>query len=120
MEARGEVRGGRFVAGFSGEQFGLPDAVDALRRMNKSPNNNEIVVISGTDPLNLAGVITPGVRISTTTKNQIAYLDGEPVAVRIGQDFRMLKECTNGVELRVRTALIRQRRPTNRRSSSRR
>ncbi|MFT4583809.1 MAG: ATP-dependent Lhr-like helicase [Gammaproteobacteria bacterium] len=120
MEARGEVRGGRFVAGFSGEQFGLPDAVDALRRMNKSPNNNEIVVISGTDPLNLAGVITPGLRIPATTKNQIAYLDGEPVAVRIGQDFRMLKECTNGVELRVRTALIRQPRPTNRRSSSRR
>ncbi|MFT4564354.1 MAG: ATP-dependent Lhr-like helicase, partial [Gammaproteobacteria bacterium] len=114
MEARGEVRGGRFVAGFSGEQFALPAAVDALRRINKCPSNGEIVVVSATDPLNLAGVITPGLRIPATTKNQIAYLDGEPVAVRIGEDLRMLKECPSGVELRVRTSLIKQPRTTNR------
>ena len=60
LEARGEIRGGRFVAGFSGEQYALPDAVGMLREVRRRPHSDEFVSLSGADPLNLAGILTPG------------------------------------------------------------
>ena len=62
-EARGEIRGGRFVAGFVGEQFALPEAVEALRRSRKTPPDGKLLLISACDPLNLAGILTPGPRV---------------------------------------------------------
>ena len=59
MEARGEIRGGRFVAGFVGEQFALPEAVDALRAARRIGPNNEPITLGSYDPLNLAGIILP-------------------------------------------------------------
>src|SRR5207244_5600113 len=62
LEDRGEVRGGRFITSFIGEQFALPIAVESLRAMRNIPNTEEIITISAADPLNLAGIVVPGAR----------------------------------------------------------
>jgi ATP-dependent Lhr-like helicase len=76
MEARGTIRGGRFVAGFSGEQFALPEAVDALRAVRKLPHTGRPVTISAADPLNLVGIVLPGPRIPALPTNSVTYVDG--------------------------------------------
>jgi ATP-dependent Lhr-like helicase len=82
MEARGEVRGGRFVAGTSGEQFARAEALDALRTVRRAPRDGrEVVEISATDPLNLAGVLTPGPRIPAVRGLRVRFTDGVPEAV---------------------------------------
>jgi len=76
MEARGTICGGRFVAGFSGEQFAHPDAVGMLREIRKRPRTGETVVLSAVDPLNLTGVVLPGLRIPAVATNTVPYVDG--------------------------------------------
>jgi ATP-dependent Lhr-like helicase len=76
LEARGTIRGGRFVSGFSGEQFAHPDAVDVLRTVRKQPKDGETVRLSAADPLNLAGVILPGARVPAVLTNTVTYVDG--------------------------------------------
>ena len=76
MEARGTVAGGRFVNGFSGEQYAHPDAVDVLRETRKRPRNGEMVTLSGADPLNLAGIVLPGPRVPALRTNSVTYTDG--------------------------------------------
>jgi ATP-dependent Lhr-like helicase len=78
LEDRGLVRGGRFVAGFSGEQYALPQAIDLLTRTRRAPRTAERVVINATDPLNLSGLIVPGPRIPALRTNQVTYQDGIP------------------------------------------
>ncbi|MCH7607430.1 MAG: DEAD/DEAH box helicase [Chloroflexi bacterium] len=78
-EARGEVRGGRFVAGFVGEQFALPEAVDALRAVHRRERTGEVVRLSACDPLNLVGILTPGPRIPAVVGNEVLYRDGVPI-----------------------------------------
>jgi ATP-dependent Lhr-like helicase len=80
LEARGEIRGGYFVAGVSGEQFALPEAIGLLRSIRKGPEKNELIVLSAADPLNLQGILTPGARVSALTSNRILFCDGLPVA----------------------------------------
>ncbi len=81
LEARGELRGGRFAQAFSGEQFALPEAVDALRSVRRAPKlGTERVVLSATDPLNLVGILTPGARVPATAQNQVVFIDGVPQA----------------------------------------
>jgi ATP-dependent helicase Lhr and Lhr-like helicase len=89
QEARGVVRGGRFVAGFIGEQYGLPEAVDGLRRVRRAERTDEITRISATDPLNLAGIITPGPRVPAMTGNSLVLRDGLPVAVEEGKKLKL-------------------------------
>jgi ATP-dependent Lhr-like helicase len=79
MEARGEVRGGRFVAGLIGEQFALPEAVEALRATRRLEDDGEILLISSGDPLNLVGILTPGARIPATSGQVIAFQRGIPI-----------------------------------------
>jgi ATP-dependent Lhr-like helicase len=79
LEARGVVRGGRFVSGFVGEQFALPEAVEALRQTRRRERAGESVRISGVDPLNLVGILTPGPRLPAVRGNSVAYRDGLPV-----------------------------------------
>ena len=79
MEARGEIRGGRFVAGYIGEQFALPEAVEMLRAERSSEGKDRWVVVSACDPLNLVGILTPGERVPATLGNRVAYKDGVPV-----------------------------------------
>jgi ATP-dependent Lhr-like helicase len=76
MEARGTISGGRFVAGFSGEQFAHPDAVGMLREIRKRPLTGETILLSAADPLNLAGIVLPGPRIPALGTNSISYTDG--------------------------------------------
>ncbi|MGI8451632.1 MAG: DEAD/DEAH box helicase [Streptosporangiaceae bacterium] len=76
MEARGTIRGGRFVAGFSGEQFAHPDAIDVLRTVRKQRPPGETVQISAADPVNLTSVVLPGPRIPAIPSNTVTYIDG--------------------------------------------
>jgi ATP-dependent Lhr-like helicase len=79
-EARGEIRGGYFVGGISGEQFALPEAISLLRSMRKASRSSELIALSAADPLNLQGILTPGPRIAALTANRILFLDGLPIA----------------------------------------
>lgn len=76
MEARGTIRGGRFVNGFSGEQYALPEAVEVLRSVRKSDRTGEAIRISGADPLNLVGIVLPGPRVPAVPTNSLTYVDG--------------------------------------------
>jgi ATP-dependent Lhr-like helicase len=90
LEARGEIRGGRFVSGMSGEQFALPEAVERLREIRRSTPDDAFVTITGADPLNLTGIITDGDRIRASTSARIVYRRGVPVAAMEGDMLRML------------------------------
>ncbi len=81
LEARGEIRGGRFVSGFTGEQYALPEAVELLRTVRRSSPDPQPVIISSSDPLNLVGILTPGARISPYSNQVIAYSNGVPVDI---------------------------------------
>jgi ATP-dependent Lhr-like helicase len=90
LEARGDIRGGRFVAGFAGEQFALPEAIGALREIRRNPPDGVPISLSGADPLNLVGILTPGPKLPALTSNRVLYRDGLPIAVLAGGDVRFL------------------------------
>jgi ATP-dependent Lhr-like helicase len=81
LEDRGEVRGGRFVDGFLGEQFALPLAVESLRAMRAEPAMGEVVTVSAADPLNVVGILVPGERVGALSGKFISYRDGVPFRV---------------------------------------
>ncbi len=105
MEVRGEVRGGRFVTGFSGEQFALPEAVSALRAMRKRARDKERIVLSAADPLNLTGVILPGTRIPALAGHRLMFEDGVVVAVFDHNGTRLLDDALNTEVSEVSKAL---------------
>src|SRR5437879_6579410 len=78
MEARGTVRGGRFVSGFSGEQYALPEAVVGLRAVRRQERLGETVTLSAADPLNLVGIVLPGPRVPALGDGTVTYVDGVP------------------------------------------
>jgi ATP-dependent Lhr-like helicase len=78
LEDRGLVRGGRFVAGFNGEQYALPTAIEQLDHVRKSPRTGERVTVNATDPLNLVGVIVPGATVASVRTNHVVFVDGVP------------------------------------------
>jgi ATP-dependent Lhr-like helicase len=84
LEARGEIRGGHFVSGISGEQFALSEAIGLLRSTRRSASKGDLLVISGADPLNLAGILTPGPRLTAITATRILLRDGVPIAALEG------------------------------------
>ena len=90
LEARGEIRGGRFVSGFGGEQFALSDAVGRLRAVRKLDRSGELVALSGADPLNLVGIVTPEARVSGVAPNRVLYRDGLAIAALEGGELRRL------------------------------
>jgi ATP-dependent Lhr-like helicase len=92
LEARGEIRGGRFVAGFGGEQFALPDAVGRLRAVRKLDRPGELALISAADPLNLVGILTPEARVPAVYRNRLLLQDGLPIAAVEGGQVRRLSE----------------------------
>ena len=89
-EARGEIRGGRFIASLHGEQFALPEALDALRALRRRESSGQYSVVSACDPLNLVGVLTPGQRIAAIPGTRIVYRGGAPVAVSENGPVRIL------------------------------
>jgi ATP-dependent Lhr-like helicase len=90
LEARGEIRGGRFVTGMSGEQFALPEAVERLREVRRLKADGVLRTISAADPLNLTGIITAGDRVRVAARSRIVYRDGVPLCVREGDVVREL------------------------------
>ena len=78
LEDRGLVRGGRFVSGFSGEQYALPEAVEQLAHVRKAARTGERVVVNATDPLNLVGLVVPGATVPAVRTRQVVYVDGIP------------------------------------------
>lgn len=90
LEARGEIRGGRFIIGVAGEQFALPDHVQQLRRLRDEGGKGELIIISAADPLNLVGIVTSGDRVPRTASNRIAFLDGMAVACLHGGETRWI------------------------------
>ncbi|MEZ5543193.1 MAG: DEAD/DEAH box helicase [Pseudomonadota bacterium] len=111
MEARGELRGGRFVQGFAGEQFALPQAMQSLRRIRNTPGQGELVAIAACDPLNLTGTVTAGDRVARQPHNRILYRDGVPVAASSGGEIVYLQQIAPEARWALQTALIRQTRP---------
>ncbi|HEX7891927.1 MAG TPA: DEAD/DEAH box helicase [Ramlibacter sp.] len=112
LEARGEIRGGRFVSGFSGEQFALPEAAAALRRTAKTPGR-ERVAISAVDPLNLAGIVVPGDKVPRLPGNRLLFEGGVPVAVQAGGDVRYLQPLEPAAQWEVKNLLIRKQQPAS-------
>jgi ATP-dependent Lhr-like helicase len=95
LEARGEIRGGRFVSSMSGEQFALAEAIERLREIRRTPPGGRCLVISAADPLNLAGIVTAGERVRAVTSTRIAYRDGVPLAAMEGDYVRPLIEVSD-------------------------
>jgi ATP-dependent helicase Lhr and Lhr-like helicase len=91
-EARGEIRGGYFVGGVSGEQFALPEAIGLLRSIRKTSPKSELIALSAADPLNLQGLLTPGPRIPAFTKNRLLFRGGLPIAALEAENVHKLFE----------------------------
>ena len=105
LEARGEIRGGRFVSSFVGEQFALPEAADALRRWRDREPDNRLAIVSASDPLNLAGILTPGQRVAAIPGNRLAFRNGVPFAAMEGTEFTPLANAS-GTALDQARALL--------------
>jgi ATP-dependent helicase Lhr and Lhr-like helicase len=105
LEARGEIRGGRFVSGMSGEQFALPEAVERVREMRRSGRTGRLISISAVDPLNLTGILTSDERIRSLTANRLVYRDGVALAALEGEYMRPLADIEPAAASAVATAL---------------
>ena len=92
LEARGEIRGGRFVAGFSGEQFALPEAVGVLRGTRNEEKAGRLAVVSGADPLNLAGILLPGPKIPALYSNRVVFRDGITMAALVSGEVQYFEK----------------------------
>ena len=106
LEMRGEIRGGRFVAGVAGEQFALADAVERLRQMREEPAEENLHVISAADPLNLVGIVTRDARVPATRSNRVLFANGRPVAASESRTIRWLVECDDSTRQRATQLLL--------------
>ena len=111
LEARGEIRGGRFVAGFSGEQYATAEAVGLIRTVRRKPHSQSLVALSAADPLNLIGIVTPGPRLPSLAGNRLLYRDGLPLATFAGGEVQFLEVTPENQRWDIRTALLRRHTP---------
>jgi ATP-dependent Lhr-like helicase len=108
LEAQGLIRGGRFVAGMSGEQYALPEAVGALRAVRRRERDGAMIALSGADPLNLAGIVTPGARLAALPGNRLLLQDGVPVAWYAAGEVQFHPELAPQLHWQARNALLRR------------
>ena len=108
LEARGEIRGGRFVEGLVGEQFALPEAIGALRAVRQRPPAQQLVCVSGSDPLNLVGTVLAGDKLPALAGARVLYEDGVPVAALVANKPQFLQEADGATQQRWRHALLRR------------
>jgi len=108
LEARGEIRGGRFVEGLVGEQFALPEAITRLRAVRQQEPQGELVLISGSDPLNLVGTVLAGTKLPAVTGTRVLYEDGAAVAAMVANKPQWLVESTTTQQQQWRNALLRR------------
>ncbi|HUL47550.1 MAG TPA: DEAD/DEAH box helicase [Steroidobacteraceae bacterium] len=111
LEARGEIRGGRFVASVTGEQYAAPEAIGLLREARRKPREGHYVSLSGSDPLNLVGIITPGARLPALAGNRVLYRDGVPAALLAGGEVEFLSELSAAEQWEARNKLLRRHVP---------
>jgi ATP-dependent Lhr-like helicase len=111
LESRGDIRGGRFVAGFAGEQFALPEAVGMLREARRAPASGALISLSGADPLNLVGILTPGPKLAALTGNRLLYRDGVPIALLAAGEVQFLETLDAASEWAAHKALLRGAQP---------
>jgi len=110
LEARGEIRGGRFVSGVAGEQFALQDAVGKVRKLRDEGPNRELLVVSGADPVNLVGILTDHARVPSIASNKVAYVDGVPLAALQGGEVIFYTELTEQMQVHLSEVLKHGRR----------
>jgi ATP-dependent Lhr-like helicase len=96
LEARGLIRGGHFIAGVTGEQFALPEAVTALRELRRSALSGDLIAVSAADPLNLCGIVVGPRRVPALAGNRVVYRDGLPIAVREAEQIVPLTALSEG------------------------
>jgi len=113
LEARGEIRGGRFVQGFAGEHFALAEAVSLMREARNRQDADQLIAISSADPLNLTGIITPGKRITAQPGHRILYRDGKPIAVSQGGEITIDAAVPDSEHWQIRNLLTRKQHPAN-------
>ncbi|MES2356093.1 MAG: DEAD/DEAH box helicase [Pseudomonadota bacterium] len=106
LEARGEIRGGRFVAGASGEQFALPEAIGLLRSVRRKEHTELLVCLCGADPLNLIGSVIPGPKVPALTGSRILFRDGVPMATLVAGDVTFLEELSPTAEWSAKNVLL--------------
>jgi ATP-dependent helicase Lhr and Lhr-like helicase len=111
LEARGEIRGGRFIAGFAGEQYADATAVGLLREVRRRPLAGQYVSLSAADPLNLVGIVTPGARVPSLAGNRLLYRDGVPVATFVAGEVVLLETLDPKEQWEVQNALLRRHVP---------
>ena len=111
LEARGEIRGGRFVAGFSGEQYATPEAVGLLREVRRKPLSQQYLSLSAADPLNLIGILTPGPKLASLERNRLLYRDGTPVASLAAGEIHYMEDLEPKQQWEAQTALLRRHVP---------
>ena len=109
LEARGEIRGGRFVSGVSGQQFALPTAVERLREIRRAGADNRVLAIQAIDPLNFTGVLTSGERVRAVNGSRIAFRDGIPVAALEGDYLRPLRPLDTDEGAEITAVLVGRR-----------
>jgi ATP-dependent Lhr-like helicase len=109
LEARGEIRGGRFVSGLAGEQFALPEAIPLLREVRRRPHDGSLIAVCGVDPLNLAGTLLPGAKVPALASNRLVYRDGLPAAAEIAGKQIFWLELDQQASTEVRIKLIQHR-----------
>ena len=108
LEARGLVRGGRFINGLAGEQFALPEAIPLLRAVRRHANDGALVCVAGTDPLNLVGTLLPGDKVPAVAGNRVLYQDGVTVAALVAGEFIYLMNVDSETREQMRTRLARR------------
>ena len=108
LEARGDIRGGRFVAGSSGEQFALPEAITMLRDTRRADSSGILVSVSGADPLNLVGVIAPGAKVPALLNNRVLYRDGVAIATLTGGEITWLVDLEPAEARAAESALVKR------------
>ncbi len=106
LEMRGEIRGGRFVAGVAGEQFALSDAVERLRQLREEPAEQSWQVISAADPINLVGIITRDARVPATRANRVLFLNGRPIAASESRSIRWIVDVDDAARQRATRLLL--------------
>ncbi|HEY2678348.1 MAG TPA: DEAD/DEAH box helicase [Steroidobacteraceae bacterium] len=111
LEARGEIRGGRFVAGFSGEQYATLEAVGLLRDVRRKAPGETYLALSAADPLNLIGILTPGARLPSIAGNRLLYRDGMPIATYAAGEIHYSENLPAKEQWEAQTALLRRHAP---------
>jgi len=105
LEARGEIRGGRFIAGLSGEQFALPEAIAAMREVRRRPSDDSLVCVAAADPANLLGTVIQGPKVARVAGARVLFRDGVPVATSVAGEVELLVPAAAGESLAIRDAL---------------